>query len=69
MHEVAAAPAGAVPAANLPGVWLAAVANEDPKCVRCWNRRPDVGTHAHHPELCGRCIVNLGMPGEERRYV
>src|SRR5579864_6676211 len=69
VHEVAAAPAGAVAAANLPGVWLAAVANEDPKCVRCWNRRPDVGTHAHHPELCGRCIVNLGMPGEERRYV
>ena len=69
VHQVAAAPAGAVPAANLPGVWLAAVANEDPKCVRCWNRRPDVGTHAHHPELCGRCIVNLGMPGEERRFV
>jgi len=69
VHEVAGAPAGAVPAANLPGVWIAARANADPKCVRCWNRRPDVGTHTHHPQLCGRCIVNLGMPGEERRYV
>jgi isoleucyl-tRNA synthetase len=68
VHEVAAAPAGAVPAANLPGVWIAAAANADPKCVRCWQRRPDVGTHTHHPELCGRCIVNLAMPGEERRY-
>ncbi len=33
------------------------------KCVRCWQHRPDVGTHAQHPQLCGRCISNLG-PGE-----
>ena len=40
-----------------------------PKCVRCWHRLPDVGTHAEHPELCGRCISNLPEgPGEERRY-
>ncbi len=69
VHEVAAPPAGAVAAAQLPGVWLTVAATADPKCVRCWNRRPDVGTHSHHPELCGRCIVNLAMPGEERRYV
>ncbi|HUL45621.1 MAG TPA: class I tRNA ligase family protein, partial [Steroidobacteraceae bacterium] len=69
VHEVTAPPAGAVAAAQLPGVWLAAAPNTDPKCVRCWNRRPDVGTHTHHPQLCGRCIVNLGMPGEERRSV
>jgi len=69
VHEVAAAPAGAVPAANLPGVWIVAAADTDPKCIRCWNRRPDVGTHAHHLELCGRCIVNLEMPGEPRHFV
>jgi len=23
---------------------------------------------AEHPELCGRCVVNLSEPGEERRY-
>ena len=32
---------------------------EDPKCARCWHLRPDVGAHAEHPTLCGRCIENL----------
>ncbi len=39
-----------------------------PKCVRCWHRRPDVGSHHEHPELCGRCVENVSGPGEERRY-
>ena len=39
-----------------------------PKCVRCWHRLPDVGTHADHPELCGRCVVNVDGAGEERRH-
>lgn len=39
-----------------------------PKCVRCWHRRPDVGTHADHPELCERCVTNVTTDGEERRY-
>ncbi len=69
VREVSAPPAGAVAAANLEGVWLAVEADADPKCVRCWHRRPDVGTHAQHPELCGRCIGNLELPGEERRWV
>jgi isoleucyl-tRNA synthetase len=69
VREVSAPPAGAVPAANLEGVWLAVEADSDPKCVRCWQRRPDVGTQAQHPELCGRCIGNLELPGEERRWV
>ncbi|HXZ60988.1 MAG TPA: isoleucine--tRNA ligase [Steroidobacteraceae bacterium] len=69
VHEVAAAPQGVVPAANLPGVWIAASADTDRKCVRCWNRRPDVGSHAHHPQLCGRCVGNLEPPGEPRRFV
>ncbi len=25
------------------------------KCGRCWNFAEDVGGHADHPELCGRC--------------
>ncbi len=32
---------------------------EDPKCGRCWHLRPDVGSHAAHPTLCGRCVENL----------
>ncbi|WP_018873515.1 isoleucine--tRNA ligase [Thioalkalivibrio sp. ALJ16] len=42
--------------------------SEQPKCVRCWHRRPDVGEHAEHPELCGRCVSNVIGPGETRRF-
>jgi isoleucyl-tRNA synthetase len=38
------------------------------KCVRCWQHRADVGSHAEHPELCGRCVVNIEGPGEVRRW-
>jgi isoleucyl-tRNA synthetase len=41
----------------------------EPKCVRCWNLRPDVGSDPRHPELCARCVVNIEGPGEERKYV
>lgn len=37
------------------------------KCVRCWHVRTDVGTHAKHPEICGRCVQNLA-DGEMRLY-
>jgi isoleucyl-tRNA synthetase len=39
-----------------------------PKCVRCWHHRADVGSHDAHPELCGRCAVNIDGEGERRRY-
>jgi isoleucyl-tRNA synthetase len=38
------------------------------KCVRCWHHRADVGAHAPHPQLCGRCISNIEGPGEDRRW-
>jgi isoleucyl-tRNA synthetase len=25
------------------------------KCARCWHWETDVGAHADHPALCGRC--------------
>ncbi|MDH2273650.1 isoleucine--tRNA ligase [Moraxella porci] len=37
------------------------------KCVRCWHIRTDVGQDSSHPELCTRCIENLG-DGEVRHY-
>ena len=37
-----------------------------PKCGRCWHLRADVGQDPAHPDLCGRCISNLGEPGETR---
>ena len=38
------------------------------KCVRCWHHRPDVGMIEKHPELCGRCIVNVEGKGETRYF-
>ncbi len=37
-----------------------------PKCERCWHYREDVGAHADHPTLCGRCFSNLFENGEIR---
>jgi isoleucyl-tRNA synthetase len=67
--EASAAPAGAV--ASRVGeseAWLLARASRHSKCVRCWHQREDVGAHAAHPELCGRCVGNVEGPGETRRY-
>ncbi|KRE89611.1 isoleucine--tRNA ligase [Frateuria sp. Soil773] len=49
-------------------VWTSATVSEAAKCVRCWHRREDVGSHAAHPELCGRCVSNVEGPGETRRW-
>jgi isoleucyl-tRNA synthetase len=73
-NDVAVTPAG-VPAAAVAaqsiadgGVWLQVRASEHPKCVRCWQHRADVGAILEHPELCTRCVDNLSLPGETRRF-
>jgi isoleucyl-tRNA synthetase len=38
------------------------------KCERCWHYRADVGSHADHPTLCGRCHSNLFGAGERRKF-
>ncbi len=38
------------------------------KCERCWHYRADVGSHAEHEGLCGRCVANLFGKGEARRF-
>jgi isoleucyl-tRNA synthetase len=38
------------------------------KCERCWHYRADVGSHAEHDGLCGRCVANLFGKGEARRF-
>ncbi|MEO8779648.1 MAG: isoleucine--tRNA ligase [Rhodanobacter sp.] len=48
--------------------WVSASVSDAAKCVRCWHRRDDVGSHAEHPELCGRCVGNVEGPGENRRW-
>ena len=49
-------------------VWISASVSNAAKCVRCWHRRDDVGSHAEHPELCNRCISNIEGSGENRRW-
>ncbi len=63
-------PADAVPASDgeQNAVWIKVQAVSYSKCVRCWHKRSDVGTHAEHPELCGRCAGNVSGSGEVRRY-
>ena len=71
VHEAAVAPPGAVPATNTgsSGVWIVVQPTTDPKCVRCWQHRRDVGADARHPQLCARCVINIEGPGEQRIYV
>ncbi|MBI3560311.1 MAG: isoleucine--tRNA ligase [Gammaproteobacteria bacterium] len=49
-------------------IWVSVSPSTHLKCVRCWHHRADVGSHADHPELCGRCVVNITGPGEPRRF-
>lgn len=53
---------------DIEGLWLNLAASEGQKCVRCWHHRTDVGQHAAHEELCGRCIENVDGKGETRHY-
>ena len=70
VHDASSRPAAAVAAdtEGRSGLWLDVRPSHAQKCVRCWHKRDDVGQVAAHPELCGRCAVNLDGPGEARRY-
>ncbi|THD07020.1 isoleucine--tRNA ligase [Metallibacterium scheffleri] len=73
VHALDAAPADVLAGSLVLGaervpIKLRVQASAAPKCVRCWHHRADVGTHAQHPELCGRCIDNIEGPGEDRRF-
>ena len=67
LADLAAAPDSAA-GTELAGLRIAARAADAEKCARCWHRREDVGSHAGHPTLCGRCVSNVEGPGEERRF-
>ena len=55
-------------ATEVSGLKVAVAATGYRKCERCWHHRPDVGTHAGHHDLCGRCIENIEGQGERRHY-
>lgn len=70
VHDTHAPPAEAAHFSLASGdeFWVTVAPSAQAKCVRCWHHRADVGRHAEHPELCGRCVENVAGPGERRRY-
>ncbi|MBN6710135.1 isoleucine--tRNA ligase [Haemophilus haemoglobinophilus] len=38
------------------------------KCPRCWHFSTDIGSHAEHPHICGRCVENVAGSGEVRQF-
>ncbi len=67
LAPLSAADADAVATDNA-GLKLKIVKSAHAKCGRCWHHRADVGSHAAHPELCGRCIENIDGAGEVRQH-
>jgi len=55
-------------ATEVEGLSLSVQSSTHAKCDRCWHHREDVGSHAEHPELCGRCVENVDGEGETRAY-
>ena len=55
-------------ASELDGLLLEIHSSTHAKCDRCWHHSEDVGQHAAHPELCGRCIENIEGDGEKRAF-
>lgn len=53
---------------DVSGLFVSVAKTAGEKCVRCWHHREDVGTHAGHEELCGRCVTNVDGDGEVRHY-
>jgi isoleucyl-tRNA synthetase len=60
--------AGFAAETQVAGLKVAVKASEHAKCGRCWHHREDVGTHAGHEDLCGRCIDNVEGEGEQRHF-
>ena len=48
-----------------PGMTVKVELDEDPKCPRCWNHHPSIGTAGGHPELCPRCAQVVKAMGLE----
>ncbi len=53
---------------ELEGLWIRVTASTNGKCVRCWHRCEDIGAAPAHPELCGRCALNVDGAGEARHF-
>ncbi|MEM7359314.1 MAG: isoleucine--tRNA ligase [Pseudomonadota bacterium] len=67
VNDLADAPADAT-ATDIPDLKILVTPSTDEKCVRCWHRRPEVGSIEAHPQLCSRCVTNVDGEGEQRLH-
>ena len=54
-----AAPEAVLAEASEGGLRVRIARAEGEKCERCWHYETDIGEHASHPTLCGRCVMVL----------
>jgi isoleucyl-tRNA synthetase len=47
------------PATGEAGLTVQVTKASGTKCERCWHWEEDVGADAHHPTLCGRCVLAI----------
>ncbi len=67
LHPLAERPTDAVDT-KVEGLFVLVTPSSHNKCGRCWHHQEDVGANADHPELCSRCVENIGTVGEQRRF-
>jgi isoleucyl-tRNA synthetase len=53
---------------DTPGLAVRVKPSVHQRCERCWHRRADVGSLAGYPDICARCVGNIGDDPEERRF-
>lgn len=65
--KTGAPPVEASMGVELPSLRVFASRSSHPKCERCWNLRPTVGSVPEHPSLCHRCagVLHLLNPRSE----
>ena len=54
---------------EVPGLSISIEKTQHNKCCRCWHRVTSVGQNEQHPELCTRCVGNIGDKAENRQFV
>ena len=54
-----AAPQAVLAEASEGGITVRIARAEGEKCERCWHYETDIGQHASHPTICGRCVAVL----------
>lgn len=59
---------GSANAGELAGLKVDVAVSANKKCERCWHYVADVGQHAGHADLCGRCVTNVDGAGEVRQF-